>query len=788
MLLLSVLSYALAADVVIENGLVRVTIDTLGAVSIAGNYEGSALYPTTAVTSMTTRVTNPKGYYTLVLCSPPEVVSNTTDLQSYKLHTAVNCADDTSATENITISVKKGSNLVDFVTVGKGAGAVYRNIPFGGISIYNSFEGGMVQMMQQDTHYAKYKYATYDVLKKAYVLGAVQDGQGTAGNVCAALSKMQTTISTGKPSLKIITAEHMDVVLSEFLTECSLTGAASYMDTQWDNTTSKKLETGCTPTTTSQEWSSLFTMSANNHDFPIFVDGEGITDSNDQDDSTKDYIAFMTGVYASPAGNLCTQKNEVVEGQQAAQIATTIATPIRGYEGGYNFFDPDNNIALSAVMFSTDADLIEETRKVIERSGSYLLDNGQLPHHFNDLIPTYQALSGAVQTGPNLFWVLTCLTYAKITQDMAWLKGYIQTIYKAADYLVELIVEGGTIPGLGKFDAMLNSPGALMIDVFIRTNYTSDSNAMVVSLFEELSMAATAIGDTVNATKYTTLAGKISKSMQEFLWAEKTNDHYLTQVNPDGTTRDFVDYDANLMAIAAGIADTDDRSLNILNRIDKGRCPTAHTFVSEKYYGRDDCWHQNIGDSWCGMGRIAWFDALSRKRVAQQLYPSQPLIGKAQLAHFNDVLQKPLRDQVLKTTWMHERYYCNGTQQLNRTMYYFEYPSVQAILTHRIKYGIELGLTTHTIAPFGKTDFVYNVGSIFVKYSQGLVALRLPGTGERNFVIHGMSPSAEYTLTTAGCDVTPPIDTVVTNSVGVASFRAPLGDQTRCTISLYVTK
>ena len=51
---------------------------------------------------------------------------------------------------------------------------------------------------------------------------------------------------------------------------------------------------------------------------------------------------------------------------------------------------------------------------MIERSGAYLCIGevqkknkctyGQLPHHFQGTTPTFLALSGATQTGPNTFW------------------------------------------------------------------------------------------------------------------------------------------------------------------------------------------------------------------------------------------------------------------------------------------------------------------------------------------------------------------------------------------------
>ena len=49
-----------------------------------------------------------------------------------------------------------------------------------------------------------------------------------------------------------------------------------------------------------------------------------------------------------------------------------------------------------------------------------------------------------------------------------------------------------------------------------------------------------------------------------------------------------------------------------------------------------------------------WFDALARQQV-----------GDA--ATFNRVLLAPLAGDVRRWTWLHERYFCDGTQQPNRT-------------------------------------------------------------------------------------------------------------------------
>ena len=56
--------------------------------------------------------------------------------------------------------------------------------------------------------------------------------------------------------------------------------------------------------------------------------------------------------------------------------------------------------------------------------GAFLNADGALPHHFDGTFPTYTSLTGMVQTGPNIFWVLSCLNYAKLSGDAGWLRAY----------------------------------------------------------------------------------------------------------------------------------------------------------------------------------------------------------------------------------------------------------------------------------------------------------------------------------------------------------------------------
>ena len=67
----------------------------------------------------------------------------------------------------------------------------------------------------------------------------------------------------------------------------------------------------------------------------------------------------------------------------------------RGYDHNYNFFDPDNFMTLSAILYSGDEYLQDQARLIIERTGEFILEStGQIPHHFSGLKPTYSALSG----------------------------------------------------------------------------------------------------------------------------------------------------------------------------------------------------------------------------------------------------------------------------------------------------------------------------------------------------------------------------------------------------------
>jgi hypothetical protein len=80
------------------------------------------------------------------------------------------------------------------------------------------------------------------------------------------------------------------------------------------------------------------------------------------------------------------------------------------------------------------------------------------------------------------------------------------------------------------------------------------------------------------------------------------------------------------------------------------------------------------------MGRIAYVDALSMKRVGD--------------TETFGTLLSTLQGDLLRNTWMYERWQCEG--QPTHNPYYHEYPEVVAMILHDVKYGIDIGLNKVT--------------------------------------------------------------------------------------------
>ncbi len=471
-------------------------------------------------------------------------------------------------------------------------------------------------------------------------------------------------------------------------------------------------------------------VAANGHDFPA---GGLVTPRETLPE--RDLRAIYTAVYGTAAGVLGSY-------DIPGAAYPTLAFPNRSYGSGNSFFDPDAWEVLRALLYSGDRYLQAEARKVIERSGAAMLPSGQIPHHFDGTAPTYVAISGATQTGPNIFWISSALDYAAETGDRAWLRAQMPRIERALAFITD------------RYDAgrrLISAPGPLWIDVFIRENFTSDTNAFMVGLLRRTAEAEAALGDHARAAQQRALAGDIAAGMNARLW---NGDHYVTQLNPDGSRRDLVDYDANLLAVAFGVAPPD-RARAILDRVDAGPCTHGRaTWVSETYYGPDDTYNGNTGDSATAMGRIGWADAHARRAVGD-------------VATYRDKILEPLQADLLARTWLTERYDCNGNAI--RAPYYHEYPELVAMLLREVSYGIELGVGSVSIDPIEARPYSFALGGVAVDYSQSKVTAALPGTGAREYAIAGMTAGAEYSVKAAGAGT----QRVRADAGGTLRFTAP---------------
>jgi hypothetical protein len=709
------------------------------------------------------------------------IVSNTSQLVSITIHNIGDSCPNGTVFEDWTLSLAQGSPKLVLAASGVTTQNTYatvirRAVAMKGSSIYAFFERGVVQMRDNQNELASI-YPSADTVGRVYSLGGCCDPLHSAGNVSLSIVRTPTncTFSGSSPNVAIVsndlsfasyyTAFHDNIVADPKQVLLDMWGAG------WLIAPRRNIPAGVT-------WQSSMSLAPNAYDFPtlpgsVLPEGQWHKLANIP---TADLHAMLTGIFASIVGNLFTHDNEVQPGYRVGQIATTIHRPDVGYSNTYNYFDPDNYFGTFALLSSNDDYLQHEVQRVLERSGDFLNSKGQLPHHFVGVVPTYQALSGATQTGPNVFWILSCLNYVKYSGDIAWLEKYMPTLRNASSFLFDMID-----PQMH----LLKCPGSLYIDVFIRNNFTADSNGMIVGFFQEFADAEALLGNESGATLLRGLSEQVAAAMNTALLAN-TSDHYVTQRNPDGTIRDFVDYDANLISLAHGVPVSSGLAQRIMSRIDGGRCTRGRaTFVSEKYYGPQDCTNGNIGDSWCAMGRNGWFDALTRKRFMD-------------LATFNNLILDPLIGDVRRWTWLWERYACDGTPQLNRTVAYFEYPAVTSIMISYIRYGIQPGLQAFTIDPFlpnpvdENTNFSFSVGHTVVQFSQAMLQLKLPkvtttdGSMTRNLTVTQLTPATGYSITTSGCINPMPPFQVITSTTGILVATVQVNDKTlsQCVISI----
>ena len=494
---------------------------------------------------------------------------------------------------------------------------------------------------------------------------------------------------------------------------------------------------------TAKKQSIAFEIYANDLPFPAHR-AENIILGNDHDNekAAHDSTAYFTAVYGSAAGVLGSYF-------EPGSAYPTLATPDRPYGDAFDFFDPDAWSTVTALSYSGDTFMQMEARKILERSESALRPDGQMPHHFEGGAATYVSIAQSSQTGPNIFWVIAASEYAAGSGDEEWLRAHYAHLKLATDWV------------LAKYDPahrLLRADGPLFIDVFRRSGYTLDTNVAALYLLDRMAEVAEFCGDRKNAEQYRSRRRDLYMGIRDELWDGKDNgsgsdDHFITQRNPNGTVRDLVDYDGNFAALAFGVPD-EANARRLLRRLDEGEHthPGVHgTWVSERRYEKDDCYGGNDGDSDVAMARIWWLDMAARVRLSDR-------------STFDALLDRAEFD-LLRDVWMPERYDADGLPAHNG--YYHEYPDIVTMVLREMRYGVHTGMREVTIHPFGISDFDLRLGNLRVTYSPDAISIHVPGSSTREFLISGLHPHHRYNLSTG--------ERAVTDDVGTLRFRAPAG-------------
>ena len=443
--------------------------------------------------------------------------------------------------------------------------------------------------------------------------------------------------------------------------------------------------------------------------------------------------AFYTAVYGSAAGCLGSF-------DRPGSAYPNPAIPNRAYGDNYTFFDPDSWSSVTTLAFSGDPYLENQARQILELAEQHMNSEGQIPHHFEAGKPTYIALSGASQTGPNIFWLQACVNYATATGNSAWLGAHYPNMRKATDWLLK------------SYDPerrLLRVNGPLWVDVFIHDGYTLDSNAFMLRVLPLMASVAITCGDKETAIRYSEHHRNIHTGL-EGLW--NGDDHYVTSRSTDWkTVEDKVDSD-NFAAIAWG-GTTDAQRIKVMyRRLDRWAHPGGKgTWVAECYYGPSECYLRNTGDSACAMARHWWIDMVARHVSGDHTTFLE--------------LYRNVRTDLLANTWLTERYNDKGVSY--RCLGYHEYPEVLAMVMREQYYGIEVKVDAVTVNPIAPAPWSYSNGRLAVSYNQEKVSLKIPGAGQRTYRICGLRSGATYQLSSGP---------IVTADVrGTISFIAPTG-------------
>ena len=623
----AVVTYTVSAenDITLENGYTRVVFSGTqqGITSLSADFSGLGNYGINMLSSpFTLEVVSDSSNATISRSRiPTHKVIEASDERVEIRITGISDSDENAiAQETWTLSLRRYQRFLDVAIDGRvvrstSVVAIQHGVYSVAPSLYGLFDRGVVQMMGNTGKCL----GSNQSISRAYMLG-------TEG----AVDILITTPPDTPPTEVVLLSTSVEDKFQSGLQHV-VAGQYPRKSLAYEEAWSRACWEGASPTVveSGQTWSVTFQLGPNDMAFSVYLLQDASAASAPVM-SELDVRTLLTGVYASAAG--CLQSYyELRQGT----IAPTVSHPDVGYSPNTNFFDPDNFIALSAILFSGDLYLQNEVRLVLERTaetmcgigeeqveaycqgpsvrrrpekaapsphlraGSLNPRDGQLMHHFVNLVPTYESIASSEQLGPNVFWSLCALKYASVTGDLKWLLKMRPFLELSSHFLFSFFDE--TV-------GLLMVPGPLWIDVLVRENYTSDSNAILPYVFRELADAfdvldklAPTAGSAQWSTQLRRVAEKIVTNMNSRLWEVTQDDHYITQLNTDlSSTRDFIDYDANLLAVAFDVA-PDRRVGSILRRVDRGAYTHVRgTWCCELYYTGDaeDCYI--VGGDVCG--------------------------------------------------------------------------------------------------------------------------------------------------------------------------------------------
>lgn len=288
---------------------------------------------------------------------------------SFRVQVSDRCQESEQiASEEWTISLQDGERAVTVSIRGRIVRdaevnyilhGVYTNSP----SLYGLFHEGVVQMKDNTAAcmgaaqplsraYALGDGAAMDILRHGYETSNIFDSAPSA-------SRSTVVFKSAHPGF----ASGIEDVLFGTYPSASTNMLTAWTKSCWNDVQPVHVTNG-----TSYEFGLSFIP--NNYDFPAYLLNDiAATEATVPFDQLR---AYLTGIYASPVG--CLQS---FYAKQKGTIAPTISHPDVGYSPDTNFFDPDNFISLSAMLYSGDDYLVRQVRDVLHRTAETMCGIGK---------------------------------------------------------------------------------------------------------------------------------------------------------------------------------------------------------------------------------------------------------------------------------------------------------------------------------------------------------------------------------------------------------------------------